>query len=85
MNIGLIFLHLDEFLDVHRLRGFDIHPREVVIVEHDELSFLILIAAHDVLPWHFLPIGLGRALVIDRAKVALAEKLKAQFLTSRRG
>jgi hypothetical protein len=72
-------------LNVHRLRGLEINPLEIFVLEHDVIPLLVIVTLDDLFPGNFLAVLLGNALVIDGAQIALAQQTKLKFFSSRGG
>jgi len=66
-RVDLVLAH--EVDDVDGLRRVERGLLEVVIGEHDELAFLVLVALHDLAPRYGLAVGGADPLVFDRRHV----------------
>ena len=70
----------NEVTDGERLRRLRARPREVLLGQHDELTFLVLVALHDLGPRHLDALRLAHALVIDGTRVLGVEQPKVDLL-----
>ncbi len=79
---GIHFREVHERLDVHGLRGFDVHAFEILILQHHEFSGFGFISFHNLPPRHFLAVLFGDAFVIHRAQILAAEEAEFQILAA---
>ena len=77
LRIHLFQTH--EIGDVDRMRGFDPHLLEILILQDNIPAALILEAFYDLVAWNFLGVRLGNFFVSDWAEVARTQLPKADL------
>src|SRR5437870_4908339 len=77
LRIHLFQTH--EIGDVDRMRGFDPHLLEILILQDNIPAAFILEASYDLVGWNFLGVRLGNLFVSDWAEVARTQLPKADL------
>src|SRR5215831_2616715 len=81
-KLRIYLLQIDEIGDVDRMRGFDAHFLEVLILHHNITAALIFEALYNLIGWNLFRVRFRYLFVSDRTKIAGTKLPETKLLLS---